>query len=299
MKKFIAIFTALTLLLISTTNTTVFASESTSYQNEVDTVSVYMDAKGKTDFSTKMDAIYETSIMEGEIIEPSREDIDFLMEQVTFAKNNEDKEIFKQKLSEYGVYLYPAEEIAQNRSGSGDVTLTAPHIFYQAWENSWTVTCGGNWNTLNWGDNILPGNIGGLDAFGVGYTNSTLPYKSYVMHSTAYLSDGIDSNHNVSTTNRSDGDGSKGFGFRLQDYTYGILIHTYVGLTWYGACTYDNYFSSYNGVATAYYVHTYDTANISSVTFGAQGKTAGVNIEITSKENSFIAYSNDTRFGAL
>ena len=68
----------------------------------------------------------------------------------------------------------------------------------------------------------------------------------------------------------------------------------YVGYQWYGSCTYDANFSSFEGAATAYYIHTYSTANIDGIEFGLDGKTAGVQFDISEEEFSMTAYSSDT-----
>lgn len=102
------------------------------------------------------------------------------------------------------------------------------------------------------------------------------------------------------TTNRSDGDGALGFGFRLQDYIFDKSIigsnKGYVGYKWAGDVTYDDCFGSYSFIATSYYIHTYSTATLDSITFGIQGKQAGLNIIINNSINSFTGFSNDTRF---
>lgn len=100
----------------------------------------------------------------------------------------------------------------------------------------------------------------------------------------------------VTTYNRSDGDGSKGFGFRMRDKVITPSLSTvlYVGYQWYGSCTYDANFSSFEGAATAYYIHTYSTANIDGIEFGLDGKTAGVQFDISEEELSMTAYSSDT-----
>lgn len=121
-------------------------------------------------------------------------------------------------------------------------------------------------------------------------------YSSYVIRSSSYITDQYDS-RTVSTSYRSDGDGSKGFGFRLQDYAYISPYDTYVGYKWYGSCTYDTWFGNYSGVATAYYIHTWSSAHINSITFGVEGKTAGVSMDIENRDKSFPAYSFDKTFG--
>lgn len=294
MKKVISI--VLTLVLLLSMSVSAVAAEN-SFDSEVDTVSIYLNSTEKMSFANKMDAIYADALSNGEIKSGTREELDTLMEKATFATTEVEKENIRQELAQYGVYMYDSPVIAQPRSGTGDVTMATPIVFYESWEKTWTVTCGGNWKNTNWAEQILVGDVGGDEAFGVGYTNSSNTYKSSVVRASAYITDSAN-NKMVSTSNRSDGDGSKGFGFRLQDYIYNTSTTSeYVGYKWYGTCTYDADFGTYNGVATAYYVHTYSKAEISGVSFGIEGKTAGVSVDISSKSYSFTAYSNDKTFG--
>ena len=164
-------------------------------------------------------------------------------------------------------------------------------LLSESWSKNWSVTCGGHWKNNEYGDSV--GNVGGADGFGVGYTNSSNKYSSKVMSASAYMTD-VNSNYRASTSNRSDGDGSKGFGFRIQDHWKSGY---YVGHKWSGLCTYDRWFGNYNGVATAYYIHTYDSASLESVSFGFDGKTAGISADITNSVKSFTAFSADKSFG--
>lgn len=101
----------------------------------------------------------------------------------------------------------------------------------------------------------------------------------------------------VTTNNRSDGDGSLGFGFRLQDRQLSTpTFTTYIGHIWYGACTYDEQFASFDAVATGFYTHTYSSATITDVTFGVQGKNAGVNVVLSDMKKGFTGYGADTKF---
>ena len=86
-----------------------------------------------------------------------------------------------------------------------------------------------------------------------------------------------------------------GFGFRLQDKQFSTpTFTTYVGYIWYGACTYDSQYASFDAVATSYYTHTYSTATINGVSFGVQGKSAGVTVDVSKQSKSFTGYSIDT-----
>lgn len=204
-------------------------------------------------------------------------------------------------MKELGVYRFVSKYEAQDgistySVGSGDVSLSAPEVYYQADNQTWVVSCGGTWLNANGSSGMYKGgNVGDPDGFGVGYTNITSSYQSMVVDSYAYLTDHANVNK-VKTNNRSDGDGAKGFGFRLQDrYISTPTFSCYVGHKWYGSCTYDSAFSTYDAIATSYYIHTYRNAKISSISFGINGSTAGINVSLTNIDKSFIAFSTDTR----
>lgn len=244
-----------------------------------------------------MDDLYLKENKDTKIEKVSSKKIESLMLKATNCDDQQKEKIYKQ-LAKYGCYVMPKDEspisIAAS-SGTNDVSISSPTIYYNAYNKTWTVTCGGYWKTTAW-NKFLPGDVGGKDGFGVGFTN-TSSYKSSVISASGYITDG---NKYVSTSYRSDGDGSKGFGFRLQDYIYstnmGCLYH-YVGETWSGLCNYDSWFGSYSGVATAYYIHTYSSASLSGVEFGVDGKTAGISASISKESDSFTGFSSDTRFG--
>ena len=227
------------------------------FAEPITSISIWLDAKEKTSFAEEMDKVYEKALADGVIKSGNRESIDLLMERATFAKDEAQQEETRQELEQYGTYIYEAEEVSWPPCNtSDDVTLYTPMVFYQAWEKTWTVTCGGNWNHTNQLKPVLWGDVGDEDAFGVKFTDSTQVYRSSVVRVSAYLAD-EDMEKKVTTYNRSDGDGSKGFSFQLQDYTYFVPFKTgYVGYKWYGSCTYDSGFGAYDGVATAYYVPT-------------------------------------------
>lgn len=265
--------------------------------------SVYIDSNDKKEFAAQMDNLYLLKTQKDEIKLSSTKNIENLMLKAAWSDDDE-KELIYQQLSNYGCYVMSLEDsnIDTNTtkmmasSGTNDVTISTPTIYYNAYNKTWTVTCGGQWNTTAW-NKLLPGDVGGQDGFGVGYTNTSSSYNSSVISCSAYITD---RNRYVSTSYRSDGDGSKGFGFRLQDYIYtsdfGYTNH-YVGAIWCGLCNYDSYFSTYSGVATAYYIHTYSSASLSGVQFGVSGKTAGIEASISSKSDSFTGFSSDKRFG--
>lgn len=295
MLKRILSFVLIAVLSVGTISTTIFAADETTVHNP----SVYLSATEKVQFAEEMDRLYAMQTLSKNTITPTRETVDRLLLQIPNA-TPEERVAINEELASYGVYEFNAPIIERpntRATDSGDVVLDAPTIYYEAWSNNWSVTCGGHWKNKEYGDTV--GNVGGADGFGVGYTNCSNSYSSKVVSASAYMTDNSNSN-SESTSNRSDGDGSKGFGFRIQDH-WVLGTTNYIGDKWSGVCTYDSWFGNYNGVATAYYIHTYDSAAISGVNFGVEGKTAGVSagvsVTITNEEKSFIAFSSDKSFG--
>lgn len=289
-KKLVSL--ALTAVMVMGMATTASAEETAS-QNDMGNPSVYLSATDKLTFAKEMDELYAKQSLLRSSPTPTREIVDALLLQVPNA-TPEEKAAINAELETYGVYEFEApviESASTCATDSGDVALDTPTIYYESWSKNWSVTCGGHWKNNEYGDSV--GNVGGADGFGVGYTNSSNKYSSKVMSASAYMTD-VNSNYRASTSNRSDGDGSKGFGFRIQDHWKSGY---YVGHKWSGLCTYDRWFGNYNGVATAYYIHTYDSASLESVSFGFDGKTAGISADITNSVKSFTAFSADKSFG--
>ncbi|WP_167957727.1 hypothetical protein [Anaerosporobacter faecicola] len=300
MKK-ISLILAVTMFLILPT-TKVCAMDSNVGSDNTDG-SIYMSAEEKMNFKSTNDQKFQNDMIEGRAKEYNKDYVESLMLEAAIESTENITDIYSE-LETYGCYVMNPIETDNNKSiksfassDSSDVSLSTPTVYYNAYNNTWTVTCGGYWKTTNWQKDFLTtGNVGGQDGFGVGFTNTSGSYKSAVVSCSAFITD--DKGTYVSTSNRSDGDGSKGFGFRLQDYvrTTG-LYNYYIGYKWSGLCNYDTWFGNYSGIATAYYIHTYKSASISSVSFGVDGKNAGINASISNESNSFQCFSNDKKFG--
>lgn len=217
------------------------------------------------------------------------------------------------EMENYGVFrLETPEEPSMKTAGidNSSMTMNAPNIYYDSNTKQWIIIAGGYWKDDKWLDHVptvqsFPMNVGGRDGFGVGFTATGGKYETKVNSHYAYMSDG--QGNEISTTSRSDGDGRQGFGFQLQDYINKTCYcpvywppttekFSYIGKHFAGLARYDSKFESYNGVATTYYVHTYDESYISSIRFNVSGKTAGVEFNIANAAQSFPAYSNDVRF---
>jgi hypothetical protein len=209
-------------------------------------------------------------------------------------------------MENYGVYIYDSESGSSTMSAMStdvsDVKVSAPIISYNSSKRQWTVTGGGYWKNTSYINDVglLSHNIGGNDAFGVGYTSTSGTYSSAVVSLYGYI-ENADCTVVKSTTDRTDGDGKSGFGFRLQDYVIPSSIPyaapDYVGYRFCGQCIYNSNFTNYHGNATTYYVHTWNNTAVSSVSFGISGKVAEINVSLGSSTDYFLAYSGaDTAF---
>ncbi len=264
----------------------------------------------KTNFSIKMDEKFALDLKAGDIKGFDENETNKLKEQYSFATTQAEKDEISSELAKYGIYAFDSSNdstISPNAmvgvfpsSGSGDVTLNAPELFYESLDKTWTLTCSGTWKNDNCYPSFGIGSyVGDEDAFGVGITNIQSTYSSYVTNAYAYIEDEMGLIRK-STYNRSDGNGANGFGFRLQDELQTPPSgsgRVYVGYKWYGSCTYDYSFSSYACIATGYYVHTYSSAEISKIELGISGKTAGFSVEISNQSKSFTAFSVDKKLG--
>jgi hypothetical protein len=276
------------------------ANEQTEVISAVSNNDEYISANEKITFAQVKDKEYKNNLSRGQLKKADQKKIESLiMEAQSFYA---DKEAIYAELESYGTYVInPSDEELTTMSQQGDVAVSTPTVYYNSWNKTWSVSCGGQWISNAWNsDNYtLPGNVGGTDGFGVGYTSVTGTYKSSVVSVSGGLTDGAQKSS--STSSRSDGDGSKGFGFRVQDYIYmsDAVTNRYVGYTWTGLCNYDSWFSNFGAVATGYYTHTYRSCNINSVSFGIEGKSAGVSVDISVKDQGFTTYGNDKRFGVM
>ena len=302
MKKFLSIILAFAMML--SFSIPAFATE---VNNETSNAnignSVYLDAESKIAFANEKDALYANSPSTCSFASDA-EKIDYIDElraKAEFANGSELNAILNE-LESLGVYRYDAtaEGISTYATENGDVTINTPTIYYNAWESSWTVTCSGEWKNDDWrNDKSSAGNVGGLDGFGVGYYNTSGTYDSIVLRASAYMSNGLtDSSYQSSgTSSRSDGDGKSGFGFQIRDKV--VMVNgtsTFIGKEWYGDCTYDYDFTYYNGVATAYYVHTWNTASLTGVGFGVGVDQVSFDFSIQNEAYSFKGYSVDKSF---
>ncbi|WP_186333792.1 hypothetical protein [Paenibacillus xylanexedens] len=246
-------------------------------------------------------------------------DIDYTLAKLTAeAKDEEEITDVMESLGVYKLEIpkeYNDEFLGALAIDNSNITMTKPNIYYDSNSKEWVVVGGGYWKNDNWIEHnplVWPGigrvgetyNVGGVEGFGVGYTSMGDTYKSKINSVYGYISDG--NGNEVTTSNRSDGDGSKGFGFQIQDkirvkktwpgITPTTEYFSYIGKHFAGLARYSSDFSSSTGVATTYYVHTWNSTSIDSVKFGVSSKTAGVDVSYKNAGSSFPAFSNDVRF---
>ena len=199
--------------------------------------SVYLDANEKIAFAASIDQ--QVSRIKDEIkpLTASRDEtVEYLLLEVPLATGDDRAQLISE-LESYGIYEFEGNviESAVPMSDSGDVDLTTPQVFYDSLTKEWTVTCGGSWKSREWvSERPVQGNVGGSDAFGVGYTYTNGDYNTLVVSASAALRTEDKQKYKL-TDYRSDGDGSKGFGFRLQDEViWNNGAYDYLGAKWSG-----------------------------------------------------------------
>lgn len=260
-------------------------------------ISVRLTGEGKAAFANQAIQEYENS--EQTDLAYDTEEIDVLMMDAALAQEDADRDFSLKELEKFGVYQYPAEPLAESGplSGTGDITVDQVEVYYSVPEDVWIVSSSGRWLTDHWRSEQKFGDeIGGPDGFGVGFTEEK-DYQAYVVRCVGVLGNGLDGDAQRGrvTYHRSDGDGAASFGFRLQDRIEAVAeisgqaprTKTYLGQEWFSSCTYSSEFSGYEGVATGYYIHTWDQAVISSLNFGTSGKPAGIDVVIESGAPAF------------
>lgn len=296
-KKCLAVLISVCVLITSTIIVRAEEIENSKEIGNISTASVELSAKEKTEFAAFAQKKYEISVANGEFMTASISENEELVTKAA-ASTGEEKLRLSSELEKRGVYelVKSNETTNRTRMGTSDILMRTPTTYYDADNRCWYITYSGRWVNDNWNNTLFWGDVGDADAYGISYTQTSDNYTSYVMSSFAHIYD-EDEQVYLNTRVRSDGNGANGFGFRLQDrteiYNWNKI---YVGYCWGVTCTYSESFGSYSGVATGYYIHTYDEAYISSLTIGVEGKTGGLSFTIQNSNLSFIGYSDDFRF---
>jgi len=209
----------------------------------------------------------------------------------------------------------PEEELLVSPLSQGsDIILNKVIIMYDSKTGYWFVAGGGSWRTDNWKNDapefILPlvgssKNVGGMDAIGVSYFNTSGTYNASVIGSLGYWHDG--EGNSVESSNPSAGDGKYGVAFEFQDKVTvksnnlpsPIVEYelSYMGYGFSATITYDSNFENWNGKARTLYAHTWVNTEISSITFHGNSNTFGADVNFSNQSNKFWIYNGaDTNF---
>lgn len=199
-----------------------------------------------------------------------------------------------EKLNPLGFYIYSyGEPDISLMSSQNDVKINNVTVLYDSYAKTWSLVGGGYWLNDNWKNEISGnGNLGGRDGIGIAITNLSgssshglAPKQSY-----AYVHDG--NGNDMTVTNRTFANYEQGVFFEYQDSVsdnYFWSTPKYMGHGFSAAMIYDgDLFEAYNGRATTYYAHTWETSSITSI--GAS--TTGFSIGFSDYSHSFYAYSN-------
>ena len=220
------------------------------------------------------------------------------------------------ELESMGIYKLETVDPEQNTtivpaSEPANIKMNDVTTLYDSYTGRWLVGGGGYWQDDSaWLDdvplNFFPTvgqslNVGGYDGVGVKLYNTSGTYNTRLIESYAYYTAGDPTeyyNYNPSIS-----DGSKGAYFQFQDRaivtaTTGFYSsYKYVGRNFSVMLVYDSNFSNFSGYARTQYTHTWSNAQISQVSFGANGTSPTFEVTIQNANNSFNIYSSgETRF---
>ena len=254
----------------------------------------YVTSMEKKAFADKMDAKFaEISSARSSDAYPA-DYVDKLILEATVSDGTHRLELLSE-LEQYGVYLFKGRTTSSVSvcSDASDVDVYEPEIYYNSSTSQWTISTGGRWLNDSWISDTSSGNVGGTDAFGFYFRNTSGTTAFNVNRYSAYLYDQNFEN-SKHTSNASNANPEGGTIFLLQDYVKNGT--SYIGYRWSGSCTYDYNFTYYNGIVCSFYAHTWNSTVISSITVGADSE--GFNCEFTSsiEENGFEAYSSSISF---
>ncbi|MEA3572469.1 hypothetical protein U9M73_21305 [Paenibacillus phoenicis] len=206
----------------------------------------------------------------------------------------------------------PDESLVSPSSQGSDVTLNKVLITYDAQTGYWFVAGGGSWKNNNWSADVptflIPSvgdskNVGGMDAIGVTYYNTSGDYNASVISSLGYWHDG--EGNSVESNSPSEGNGKYGVAFEFQDkaivtsvnYVTGYYTYKYLGQGFSAVVTYNSNFTNWNGKARTFYAHTWSSTNISSISLNGSNSGFGASVTFSSSSNNFKIYNDaDTSF---
>ena len=217
------------------------------------------------------------------------------------AENKAISEI-DQAMSIYKVYrlVVPAVStsgVTPMDTSPNDAICNSVNIYYDSTTANWIVCGGGWWTNNNWFNDRywlwIPyrgeiHNCGGYDSIGITYYNTSGTYNTSVISSMGYATD--QNGWSEYSYSPSHGNGALGVAFDFQDrhkYISGFKLVIYVSdmtysMKGYSALVrYNSNFVNYNGYARTFYAHTWNSCNITGITFGTSGSSFGVNVTFT------------------
>lgn len=222
----------------------------------------------------------------------------------------EEKEAFLKDLETYH-FKTKTDNSAQLASTLNDVELYKPDIWYNAYENTYTVHGMGHWvnndyDAPSWmwwypyeGQKIT---IGGVDALGIYFHNTPSPNPSGVaiVDGWGTFNNGLSNWDNAEVLATSND--CIGGGYKYQDYieitdvtnnVFWVNIeYRYSAQNFHCYLNYNSNFANLNGDAKFYYSHTWDDTSVNSVGIYTNGLYCGYN----ENENYFEAFSLTTNF---
>lgn len=135
--------------------------------------------------------------------------------------------------------------------------------------------------------------VGGADAFGITYYNTSGTYNTAVKSSSFVASSGNGWVKNSGSP--SHGNGKLGVAFEFQDQARLLTAccdnFEFLGNNMSIVMTYDSNFSNFHGYARTFYTHTWDKAGITSINFGASSSSYGVNVVVSNTSYGWTIYN--------
>lgn len=249
----------------------------------------------KKQFAQEMDSYYKSLNANHKATTYSTDNVDQLILNATLATGVQ-KETILNELETYGVFFF--ESSNQNSfvmpcSDISDVIVYAPEVYYNTSTQEWILSCAGNWLTDNWQTEATSGNVGGYDAFGFNFINTSGSTNFNVKRYSAYLYDQNFLNYKYTSISSND-NYTAGTVFKLQDT---VNNNSYIGYRWVGSCTYDKSFENYSGNVIGFYIHTWNNTSISSISVSSNKDGLGVSYTLTSNSNFFEGYGPSISFG--
>jgi len=298
MKKALCII--ISIIMITLSGSTAIFAESLNDNLSV----VRSNGMTKAEFATYCDRLYAQTVQTSQKRETTESEIESLLKEYNRTKSIE----VEAKLNQAGVFVYSSSSSAQNTrtSDNGHVFISDVSITYSSQKQEWTVSAGGYWTDLSgiadesgtW-VGFYEGatrNIGGLDAFGIAFynTSGTVPTMKSCY---AEIGDGTGNFDQYSSNAIMDS--STGAAFLYQDHLICTRVTGWFSYDWayFGqmfdiTMKFDSSFSAFNGKARAFIYHTWEDTSITSIGVNVGSDSFGINVGWENEGNSWPAFSS-------